>query len=239
MRESELYPPVRAYLENLGYQVTGEVLGCDLTAQQGEELLVVELKTGFTLKLIYQALDRQRITPYVLVAIPRPKRQRGRAWQDMLRLVKRLDLGLLTVAMDSPLQTVEAHAWPGGSQGGQQKRRRQAMARELAGRQAGNNTGGVNRRRLMTAYREEMLHLAVALERFGTLTPAQCRSLGLNDGRLYRDAYRWFRREQKGVYALSEKGRAALDDPEFTAVVEFYRKQVATLLDAAPEKEEP
>ena len=239
MRESDLFGPVKEYLEGLGYAVAGEVLGCDLTATREDELLVAELKTGFTLKLVYQALDRQRISPNVLMAIPRPKIQRGHSWQDMLRLVRRLDMGLLTVAVDSPLKTVEAHAWPSGSTGGQLARRRQALERELSGRKVGQNAGGVTRQRLMTAYREELLHMAAAMERFATLTPAQCRALGLNDKRMARDAYGWFRRREKGVYELSAAGWEALADPEFAAVVAFYRKQVAGLPDWAETKEEP
>ena len=61
LRESDLYAPVRDYLEGLGYEVRGEVRGCDIAAVRDGELIVVELKTGFTLELIYQALDRQRI----------------------------------------------------------------------------------------------------------------------------------------------------------------------------------
>ena len=32
LRESDLYGPVRDYLENLGYQVKGEVKDCDIAA---------------------------------------------------------------------------------------------------------------------------------------------------------------------------------------------------------------
>ncbi len=33
--ESDLYGPVRDYLRELGYEVKGEVRGCDVTAQIG------------------------------------------------------------------------------------------------------------------------------------------------------------------------------------------------------------
>ena len=61
LRESDLYGPVRDYLEGLGYEVKGEVRDCDITALRDGELIVVELKRGFTLELVYQAMDRQRI----------------------------------------------------------------------------------------------------------------------------------------------------------------------------------
>lgn len=61
LRESDLYGPVRDYLAGLGYEVKGEVKDCDVTAMRDGELIVVELKKGFTLELVYQALDRQRV----------------------------------------------------------------------------------------------------------------------------------------------------------------------------------
>ena len=69
--ESGLFGPVRDYLEALGYDVKGEVKNCDITACRDGELIVVELKRGFTLELIYQALDRQRIADGVYVEIGR------------------------------------------------------------------------------------------------------------------------------------------------------------------------
>ena len=51
-KESGLYGPVRDYLEKLGYEVKGEVKDCDITAMRDGELIVVELKRGFTLELV-------------------------------------------------------------------------------------------------------------------------------------------------------------------------------------------
>lgn len=61
LRESDLYGPVRDYLSGLGYEVKGEVKDCDIAAMRDGEMIVVELKRGFTLELVYQALDRQRV----------------------------------------------------------------------------------------------------------------------------------------------------------------------------------
>ena len=74
LRESDLYGPVRDYLTGLGYEVKGEVKDCDIAAMRDGELIVVELKRGFTLELVYQALDRQRVADGVYVAVPLPKR---------------------------------------------------------------------------------------------------------------------------------------------------------------------
>ena len=107
-KETDLYEPIRAFLEEEGYQVQAEVKQCDIAAEKNGRLVVVELKRAFGLKLVYQGLERQSLTDEVFVAIPRPKKgAREKAWQDMLRLLKRLELGLLTVALDSPLKTVD------------------------------------------------------------------------------------------------------------------------------------
>jgi hypothetical protein len=73
MRETDLYPSIKSFLERQGYEVKAEVKSCDVVARKpGAPLLVVELKLGFTLQLIYQAVDRFAITDHVYVAIAKP-----------------------------------------------------------------------------------------------------------------------------------------------------------------------
>ena len=48
MRETELYPPIKALFEAQGYTVKGEVGAADVVAMRGDEpAVIVELKTGF------------------------------------------------------------------------------------------------------------------------------------------------------------------------------------------------
>ena len=72
--ETDLYEPVCRFLEEEGYRVQAEVKDCDIAAEKDGELIIVELKKSFQLKLIYQALDRQSLTEQVFVAIPRPQK---------------------------------------------------------------------------------------------------------------------------------------------------------------------
>ena len=74
IKESDLYQPIKDYLDSLGYDTKGEVKNCDITAIKDDELVVVELKKGFTIELLYQAIERQKIADSVYVAIPFPKR---------------------------------------------------------------------------------------------------------------------------------------------------------------------
>ena len=44
MKETDLYPPVKRFLEAQGYEVKAEVRGCDVTAVRGDEApVIVEL----------------------------------------------------------------------------------------------------------------------------------------------------------------------------------------------------
>ena len=69
--ETALYAPVKVFLEGQGYAVKAEVEGCDVVAVRGDEPpVIVELKTRFSLDLVLQATDRQRLSGQVYVAVP-------------------------------------------------------------------------------------------------------------------------------------------------------------------------
>lgn len=230
IKETELYAPVRAFLEEAGYQVQAEVADCDIAAMRDGELLIVELKRNFNLKLVYQAIERQALTEQVFVAIPRPKKgAREKAWKDMLRLLKRLELGLLTVALDSPMQTVEVILEPADSPIRKNRRKRDKLQTEWENRRLDGNIGGMNRRKILTAFREKSICIACLLERAEQLSTAELRAYGVEDAArlLGRNYDKWFLRVEKGVYALSDIGKAALDTEEYAQAVAFYRCRAA------------
>ena len=227
-KETDLYEPVRTFLEEEGYQVQAEVKGCDIAAVKDGQMVIVELKKAFNLKLVYQGLERQSLTDQVFVAIPRPKKgQREKAWKDMLKLLKRLELGLLTVALDSPLQTVDVVLEPSDSLAWKNRKKREKVQAELENRQVDANVGGMTRRKIMTAFREKSIHVACILEREGQLSLADFRERGMEDcvGLLSKNYDKWFKRVEKGVYALSEKGKEALENEDYAKAVAFYRNE--------------
>ncbi|MEO0362535.1 MAG: hypothetical protein AAF322_15555, partial [Pseudomonadota bacterium] len=102
MREADLYPPLKAYLEAQGYEVKGEIGECDMLARRGEEPpVVVELKLSFSLSLVMQGVARQALFDHVYLAVPAsgPRGWRLR-YRDVVRLCRRLGLGLLAVRVD-------------------------------------------------------------------------------------------------------------------------------------------
>jgi hypothetical protein len=75
MPEASLYPAVKRFLEAAGFEVKGEVKGCDIVAVRAAEpstLTIVEMKLGLTLELLLQATDRMRMADASSMASPKP-----------------------------------------------------------------------------------------------------------------------------------------------------------------------
>ena len=68
-READLYPPIKAYLQRQGYEVKGEVGAADVVGRRGDDLVVVELKLGFSLALFHQGVERLLTTDHVYLAV--------------------------------------------------------------------------------------------------------------------------------------------------------------------------
>jgi hypothetical protein len=212
-RESDMGAPIREFLAGQGYTVRSEVNGCDITAAKGDELIVVEMKRHFSADLLIQAIERQGMADAVYAALPiegaRGRRERNSArWRGIERLLKRLELGLILVTFpdtDAP-PSVEVALHPITEQRPRRRpKKRQALLREMAGRSDDYNVGGVTKREICTAYREQAIFIALCLERYGTCTPAALRALGAGpkvQSILHRNVYGWFERLDRGQYAL-------------------------------------
>jgi hypothetical protein len=217
--EVDLYQPCKDFLEGQGYVVKGEVRGCDLVARRGSEpLLIVELKLRFNLALVLQGVARLALTDLVYLAVPRGGARRRVAVspddRDVRKLCRMLGLGLMTVNLAAPPgRAVEIVLDPMPYQPRKNKRRAALLLGEHARRIGDHNRGGVRGVKIVTAYRQEALRCAQLLAG-GALSVKALRATGLvpNAGRiLLDDVYGWFQRNGRGVYALSENGRRALD----------------------------
>ncbi|MFN5669277.1 MAG: hypothetical protein ACK47P_18800, partial [Bradyrhizobium sp.] len=79
--ETTLYPPIKRFLEKLGFTVKGEIGGCDLVALSGDDppvVVVGELKLAFNLELILQAVDRAGAADEIWIAAKVSARGKGR-----------------------------------------------------------------------------------------------------------------------------------------------------------------
>ncbi|NQU42974.1 hypothetical protein HQ520_06795 [bacterium] len=208
MRETELYPPLKRFLESQGYAVKGEIGDCDVVAVRGdEEPVLVEIKTRLNLQVLLQAVERLGASDKVYVAVPPDCSTLRTRRRTVVRLLRRLGLGLLVVCPEGP---VDAVLDPGDYQPRKRKAHTDRLLAEFSKRVGDPNLGGSDRRKgLLTAYRQRALRIANLLKEQGA-TKASEIAATLEDPKarnvLYRDVYGWFERQGAGIYALSPKG---------------------------------
>ncbi|MEM7167054.1 MAG: DUF2161 family putative PD-(D/E)XK-type phosphodiesterase [Planctomycetota bacterium] len=212
MQETDLYPPVKRFLESQGYEVKGEVQDCDVLAVRGEEVpVVVELKLSLNLGVILQAVERLALTQNVYVGIPRSSGVLKRQRKPVIKLLRMLGLGLLAIDPELRTGSVDVLLDPGEYKPRKSKARQQRLLGEFMKRVGDPNLGGAAMRKgIMTAYRQRTLAIGRFLDENGA-TKASLVAATLQEPKardiLYRNVYGWFERESLGVYNLSPRGR--------------------------------
>ena len=192
----------------MGFEVKSEIAGADVVACRDGEMLIVELKTAFSLTLLQQGVARQKLTELVYVAVPEPKGQAGaKALAANVALCRRLGLGVLTV---TPRGGVALRADPGPYRPRLDPRRRDLMLGEFA-RRAGDPNRGGTRGTIETAYRQDARACAACLAEAGA-QPGRRVAAATGVARATRimadNHHGWFVRVRTGVYDLTEAGRA-------------------------------
>jgi hypothetical protein len=215
--EAALYSPVKQFLERQGYEVKGEVRGCDLVARRGDEPpVIVELKLRFNLPLVLQGIDRLALTERVYLAVPRPERRaRGGLLAperpEIRKLCRRLGLGLMLVGLTR--KTVEILEEPVPYRPRQAKSRALRLLDEFSRRVGDANVGGAVGVPLVTAYRQDALRCARVLALGGPMRLGALRSAAdvpRAASILQRNVYGWFDRIERGTYRLTPEGDQAL-----------------------------
>ena len=231
IKETDLYQPIYKYFSELGYKVDGEVKTLDVTATKGKELIIIELKKALNMKLLIQGAKRQRFTDLVYLAVPRPKKTYSREWNDKVYLTRRLELGLIVVSFTSsePLVQIVHHPKPFSRKQSQRvsKRKKASIIREVAGRNNSYNVGGSKGEKLMTAYKENCLHIACCLNEFGILAPKELRKMGTGSKTLSilnKNFYGWYIRVKRGHYEISKQGKEALK--QYSNLAQFYSNKI-------------
>ncbi|MBL0373263.1 hypothetical protein JJB09_14595 [Rhizobium sp. KVB221] len=209
--ETALYPPVKLFLEAAGYAVKGEIGGCDIVALcDGEPpvLVVCELKLTFNLELILQAVDRASSADEVWIAARVSAKGKGRESDRRFRdLCRRLGVGMLAVAENG---TVDIIVSPDAPMPRKNPRRRSRLVAEHRRRKGDPALGGGTRAPIMTAYRQQALACAAALQN-GHVRPRDIKPFAPDAAKiLIHNVYGWFDRVERGIYALTQSGVEAL-----------------------------
>lgn len=211
VKEADLYPPVKAYLQRQGYDVKGEVGAADVVGRRGDDLVIVELKTGFSLALFHQGVDRLAVTDHVYLAVPAGGKTK--ALKANVKLARRAGLGVLTVRLRDGL--VEVLADPGPYATRQSKKKKTRLLRAFDRLQGDPNAGGATRHGLVTGYRQDALACARFLAVHGPSKGAKVKDwaeVPQATRIMADDHYGWFVRVSRGVYDLTDAGRKGLAD---------------------------
>jgi len=213
IRETDLYEPIKQFLQGQGYVVKGEIGAVDVVACRGDESpVLVELKTAFSLSLFHQAIERLAVSDLIYIAVPhKPGKAFARSLKRNIALCRRLGIGLLTVRLKDGL--VVPHADPGPYAPRQSAVKKQRLLKEFAKRVGDPNTGGATRRGLITAYRQDALRCLGYLRAHGaTKASIVAGATGVETARriMADDHYGWFERVKTGIYDITPEGKSAI-----------------------------
>jgi hypothetical protein len=212
MKESDLYIPLKQFLESQNYEVKGEVHDCDAMAVRGKETpVIIELKLSLNLNVILQAVDRLSLTPKVYIGIPIQCKTLNRRQRQIIKLLRMLGLGLIVIDSNRKTGSVNVLLDPGEYRPRKSKHRQERLLGEFMKRVGDPNLGGaVKRKGIMTVYRQRTLAIARFLQKQGPTKASHiARELQEPKARdiLYNDVYGWFDRVSRGVYKLSPRGK--------------------------------
>jgi hypothetical protein len=212
MKESDLYLPMKRFLESQNYEVKGEVGDCDVLAVRGIEApVVVELKLSLNLDVVLQAVDRLSLTSKVYIGIPKQCKILNRRQRHIVKLLRMLGLGLVVIDSDRETGSVKVLLDPGEYRPRKSKHRQECLLGEFVKRVGDPNLGGTEKSKgIMTVYRQRALAIARFLQKQGP-TKASLIARNLREPKardiLYRNVYGWFDRVSLGVYELSPRGK--------------------------------
>ena len=207
----------RQFLERQGYEVKGEVRGCDLVARRGDEPpVIVELKLRFNLPLVLQgidrlALDRAGLSGGSATRAAGPRAALAPERPEIRKLCRRLGLGLILVGLArldgrgfggagavpaAPREIAEPCGWWTNS--------RAAWAMRIsAARSACRSSPPIARTPCAArAPWRSRGPMRVGALRAAVEVPGTARIL-------QRNVYGWFNRIERGIYRLTPEGDQA------------------------------
>ena len=210
MKESDLYLPLKQYLESQNYEVKGEVCDCDVVAIKADEPpVVVELKLVLNLDVLLQGVDRLSVSSLVYIGIPYECKSFKKRKKLSIRLLKMLGFGLILI--DPKSNKVEVLLDPSEYKPRKVKQKKEQLLGEFHSRVGDPNLGGMTSKKgVLTSYRQKALKIALYLEKNESVK-ASIISKELEEPKardiMYKNFYGWFDRVSTGLYKLSSKGK--------------------------------
>jgi len=209
MKESDLYLPLKDFLQSLNFEVKGEVCACDVVAQKDDLTIIVELKLSLNLEVILQAVDRLALNDIVYIGIPKECKSFKKKRKQILKLIKMLGFGLITIDVNK--NRVEVVNEPSEYKPRKSKTKNKRLLSEFEKREGDPNLGGMSTKKgVLTSYRQKALKIAKYLEE-NKATKASVVSKDLQEEKardiMYKNFYGWFEKVSTGIYGLSSKGK--------------------------------
>lgn len=210
MKESDLYLPLKQYLESQNYEVKGEVCDCDVVAVREEESpVIVELKLSLNLDVLLQGVDRLVLSSIIYIGIPKDCKSFKKKRKLALKLLKMLGFGLILI--DHIKNKVEVVLDPTEYKPRKIKQKKEKLLGEFQSRIGDPNLGGMaSKKGVLTSYRQKALKIALYLEEHGDCKASEIAKV-LDEPKardiMYNNYYSWFERAGKGIYSLTAKGK--------------------------------
>lgn len=239
MTESDLFEPVKRMFEGLGFAVNAEVKDCDVTAIDGDRLVIIELKKNLSVTLLAQGLKRQRCGADVYVAVPKPKNYSPKKLRDVFSVLKKLELGLILVTVRGEYSFAEIIFEPKEYRKPQKNtKKRNEILKEIDGRTVDVNVGGVTGKKIATAYTEKCINIACILDKYGPLSPKEIRARGGDEkcrNIMVSNVFGWFEKLGKALYGITNNGRLGL--MEYPELEKYYTEKLEKYADVGGTEE--
>lgn len=207
MKETDLYQPVKELLIAQGFIVKAEIKDIDILGSKDDYFCAVELKTKLSIKLIYQAIDRQKIVDQVYIALPKSSiKIRSSAYKNLTYLLKRLEIGLILVDQHQAEVVLEASIYDMEKSRARYKKRKQQTLKEFKLRKYSSNIGGTKDKKI-TRYKEQVIMIASYLIEHPNASPKEIKehtNINKTASILQKNYEGYFERVSRGIYKVKD-----------------------------------
>ncbi|MGE4320011.1 MAG: DUF2161 family putative PD-(D/E)XK-type phosphodiesterase, partial [Acholeplasmataceae bacterium] len=195
---------------SLGYEVKAEINHIDILASKEDYFIACELKTNISLKLIYQAIERQKIVDEVYIATDKKHINSSKqTHRHLIALLKRLEIGLIAVSSNQAEIVLASKPFDYAKSRALYQKKKEKMKKEFMLSKTALNTGGT-KGKIMTRYKEMVTQIGIYILDHGPSSPKaikQALNIEKVSSILQKNYYQYFVRIDRGIYDLTQEGR--------------------------------